>query len=63
MPLKWVIDDFETEVNAVMERCGMVSFNLDNPYDAFLELLLHCKEPLELYQEIWSTESCFERGV
>lgn len=63
MPLKWVIDDFETEVNAVMERCGMVSFNLDNPYDAFLELLLHCKEPLELYQEIWSTESCFDRGV
>lgn len=63
MPLKWVIDDFETEVNAVMGRCGMVSFNLDNPYDAFLELLLHCKEPLELYQEIWSTESCFERGV
>ena len=61
MPLNWVIDDFETEVNAVMERCGMVSFNLANPYDAFLELLLHCKEPLELYREIWSTETCFER--
>jgi len=58
-PIDWIWADFEAEVESVMEQCGMEGFNLENPYDAFLEILLACEEPLELYREIWSRESVF----
>lgn len=51
--------DFEMFVEEVMESCGLQGFRIDNPYDAFLELLLCCEEPLELYCNIWSSNSPF----
>lgn len=56
---KTICRGFEQFVDEVMEECNMVGFQRSNSYDAFLEFLLCCDEPLSLYACIWGEESPF----